>query len=623
MIPYSYKALCFSFVFSILTVSASQTYASANFQITPTPGRPLPTTVLEGKTVSAYYTITNQTLSTRSGYYIQGLPPTVQQNSSALNSCPSTITLRSKSSCILQLDISGPVSADVALCKGSTCTKSATPLAVRALPMPPFIAAGYFKQESATFSGTKPLLAASQDGGIHWNYPIAATPVLPLNCYPGGETGRIGGAQFTNSSCSGATCIAAGQCSTENSLSEQATSPFLATSNDAGRTWRYTLAPMSPSLPSACGINSVSLLNSTSCSGTQCIAVGDCGSETSTQPLLASSSNSGASWGYKTIANFPEVCKAGKEQYVSLIGSSCSEKTCIAAGLCTNKGDGTSPLIAASNDGGVSWHYALSSSTLQLPNGCLVEGIENGVFFTSASCAGTQCVASGACVTANTSQLLIATTKDGGLSWRYNSNNTVFPSAALNTGYPSTSCSGQYCVVAGSLPIVVSSSDGGVTWRNSISPSNPSLPTTCLTGDYTLNFANCSGKICVAVGNCATANGLVPLIAQSNNGGSTWNYTNASTELIPPAPYLFQNLNTVSCSGTLCIASGSIKDTIWDFPFIVSSSDGGVTWRYTLLGNTPALPKNTFDAGFYSTSSNQMKQMLPRSLHFLQSNIGY
>ncbi len=123
--------------YAILAVLASShAMAYSNVDISPTPGVPLPTTVYPGSEVSAFYTVTNQTRKTLTGYTIQGQPSTVTQNSSG-NNCPNPIHLVGGGHCILELNISGDAISTFALCKGANCTTAAVPLHVMQLKLPP------------------------------------------------------------------------------------------------------------------------------------------------------------------------------------------------------------------------------------------------------------------------------------------------------------------------------------------------------------------------------------------------------------------------------------------------------------------------------------------------------
>lgn len=132
------KNILFSklFLMVLSMFAVKQSLASANFTIFPTPGLPRPTQVLQGSIVSAFYTVTNQTNSSRTGYRVQGMPATVRQNTSNQSYCQNPISLAAHASCILQLDISGMAKSSFALCKGSSCTTTAVPLNVSLITLP-------------------------------------------------------------------------------------------------------------------------------------------------------------------------------------------------------------------------------------------------------------------------------------------------------------------------------------------------------------------------------------------------------------------------------------------------------------------------------------------------------
>jgi len=113
----------------MMLLSVTAAHAAANFNIVPTPGTTLPTAVSPGATVSAYYTVTNQTSRTLGGYTLQGLPGGVTQNTSGSN-CGNPVTLAGKASCVMRLDITNAVHSNFALCKGASCTTAAVPLNV-------------------------------------------------------------------------------------------------------------------------------------------------------------------------------------------------------------------------------------------------------------------------------------------------------------------------------------------------------------------------------------------------------------------------------------------------------------------------------------------------------------
>lgn len=88
------------------------------FNIFPVPGFSLPTSVISGQTVYAFYTVENNTGSTRVNNFVKYLPPNVQQvtsNNMYPDLCAAQFTLAARgmagSSCTLILSISGAVNA--------------------------------------------------------------------------------------------------------------------------------------------------------------------------------------------------------------------------------------------------------------------------------------------------------------------------------------------------------------------------------------------------------------------------------------------------------------------------------------------------------------------------------
>jgi DNA-binding beta-propeller fold protein YncE len=121
-------------LYALMMLFSVHNVFAANFNITPY--GTLPTTVTTGQTVPAYFTVTNMTNTARNGYFIQGLPATVTQNTTSPN-CSNPINLVANTSCQLRLDITGAVSASFAICKGNSCTTATTPLNVSVSSAPP------------------------------------------------------------------------------------------------------------------------------------------------------------------------------------------------------------------------------------------------------------------------------------------------------------------------------------------------------------------------------------------------------------------------------------------------------------------------------------------------------
>lgn len=137
-------------LYAALILFSAQTCFAGNFSITPS--GTLPTTIAPGQMVAAYYILTNMTSTLRTGYSIQGLPQVVTQNTTPPN-CGNPINLAAKASCRLRLDVSGVVSANFAICKGSSCTMATAPLTISASSTVPIPVTKFLYVVSYTYTG--------------------------------------------------------------------------------------------------------------------------------------------------------------------------------------------------------------------------------------------------------------------------------------------------------------------------------------------------------------------------------------------------------------------------------------------------------------------------------------
>lgn len=145
--------------YMIIALLGTQAVFAANFNITPV--GTLPTTVVAGQTVSANFMVTNLTHSARNGYAVRGLPKIVTQNTASSN-CSNPINMAANASCQLQLDITGAVSSNFALCKGNSCTTATTPLNVSLANGPqPSIRAYITQQASPSLGASDPVMVCS------------------------------------------------------------------------------------------------------------------------------------------------------------------------------------------------------------------------------------------------------------------------------------------------------------------------------------------------------------------------------------------------------------------------------------------------------------------------------
>lgn len=265
-----------------------------------------------------------------------------------------------------------------------------------------FIAAGQYRNQ---FNNTVPLLSVSQDGGYTFTYPQTILSQLPADFKRGGI--------FNGLSCSENACVAGGTYVTL-SLTTQVY-PLIAVSHDLGSNWFYpTIATQLP--PNFLKMN---FLKSVSCSGQNCIAVGQFQiqseePESTRLPFLMSSQDGGEHW--MTPPSILNGLPADFQNNGKFEGAHCNRNICIAVGeyRSTLPGKSFLPLLAVSVDGGVTFIYP----TTIISN--LPVNMARGSFYTT-SCNKNDCIAAGQQRAQNTGKdyPLIATSHDGGLSWIY------------------------------------------------------------------------------------------------------------------------------------------------------------------------------------------------------------
>lgn len=342
--------------------------------------------------------------------------------------------------------------------------------------------------------------------------------------------------------------------------------PLLAMSTNGGLNWTYTIDSSSPTTQPA-NYDNYGLFNTTSCSSNNCIAAGQYNDGTTTYPLLATSTQDNASWIYTIDST---TLPSNYDSLGIFNASSCSDSTCIAAGKYVINISGTNqyPLLANSSDGGLSWVYAIDSSSGTLP-----QDYSSGGEFNGASCSGNNCIAAGQYSNINSQYPLLAASSDGGTTWvdKIDSNSST---NFINGAFTSASCNGENCIAAGgynfaSLPLLAASSNGGASWTYQIDATSPTLPSGFTNGNF--SGASCSDQHCIAGGFYNNNSETYPLLAARQNNGS-WSYT-----MLNFTDQAF--INSVSCNGTHCIAAGAYS-LAPNRPFLADSTDGGFTWTY-------------------------------------------
>ncbi len=366
---------------------------------------------------------------------------------------------------------------------------------------------------------------------------------------------------YTGTSCTGSGSTAICTAAGQNYVT---IAPMLAVSTNGGASW--AIQPVT-------GAPADGAYFSTSCTGSGstaiCTAVGL--GLSSTSPLLAVSTNGGMAWAVKPITGVPAD------------GEILSSTSCTGSGstaICTAAGGTFSdtPILAVSTNGGMTW-------AVQHVTGAPANGTYNGT-----SCTGSGstaiCTAVGDYVFANVSIPMLAVSTNGGISWAMRTCVAGAPPLGI---YHSTSCTGSgstaICTAAGgdllspvSGPALLAASvDGGITWA---APSVTGAPTF---GAY--SSTSCTGSGSTAICTAAGQNGVTgaPMLAVSTNGGISW-----AIQAVAGAPAA-GNYNSTSCTGSgstaICTAAG--QDTVTNFPLLAVSTDGAKTWAVIPVVSSP------------------------------------
>lgn len=574
---------------------APTSFASANFLIDANGQQP--TTVFSGEPATANYILTNLTNSARLGYSIQGLPPTVIQDTSGSN-CPSVINLPAHGSCPLVFTVVGEAHSTFAVCKGNSCTTATTPINVTLVPNSRLVAGGGYCNTSFCF----PLLAQSLIN-TPWTYPSSI-----LNTPPG----QYSNPTFLGASCAGNLCIAAGG----DNISNIGIQPWVAMSTSFGDNWTY---PVGDGINWPSDINvSVGLFHAAACADTTwCIAAGRY-ENTPNQvnvPMVVQYLN--GNWTYVV-----DTSHVPPDMWIrsNLNTASCAGNTCIAGGTFEDNPGGNNPrftlFLAQSNDHGATWTFPISPSSAQ-PSNINTPFISQ---FLGSSCSGLICIAVGSYQVSpnNNSYPVIALTTNGGTSYSYvvdTTHNTLPSDYTDNASFNSASCSGNLCIAGGfyaanpgsgatNYNVLIQSTDGGTTWTYPITATQGPQPSDWSNTGRGFNSVSCSGQTCIAAGSYQNGSAVTfPYLAQSTNGGVTWTTVVDSTLLLPPN---FQNngsFNAASCTSTTCFAAGTYQDTNGvQLPLLIESVLGG-PWTYKIDNDIATLPDADITSGAFQSSA--------------------
>lgn len=363
--------------------------------------------------------------------------------------------------------------------------------------------------------------------------------------------------------------------------------PVAYTSNDNGTNWL-----LSPTFTQPVGFP-LGALNSVSCTGPLCVAVGQSGNVglSTIVPAAYKSIDGGRNWSAPAPTfNLP----LGKAKGL-LASTACVGNTCVAVGNAYNLFDRV-PLSYTSIDGGSTWTLG---PTFNLPPTKTI-GDLSGV-----DCVGAVCTAVGNAST-NLGELLATayTSNDSGLTWTLSSTTILPPGNTLSQLFD-VSCVSTICTAVGlsdDTPIAYTSNDSGQSWSESAT-------ITCPGASCTLNGVRCIATHCVAVGRSTDGGGVqTPVAYTSEDNGQTWSAP--ITTFVLPGLQTNGILTSLSCVGAHCITTGySFASSSTNLPLAYTSSDGGLTW--SAPSPTLNLPGSLTQGILLGTSNSSGSGLLP------------
>jgi photosystem II stability/assembly factor-like uncharacterized protein len=257
-----------------------------------------------------------------------------------------------------------------------------------------------------------------------------------------------------------------------------------------------------------------------------------------------------------------------------ITGISCPEiNVCIAVGVAGSSGyvnfKGYSAIAYTSSDGGKTWNMATLPSS--------IEGL------TSVTCSSaSSCIAVGEGQNSNNGAVI--SSADGGKSWKNITPTGIGKLSDINcdnTGY----CMAVEETQDGQSSAIISSN--GSNWTTASTRLLSPVVSSCIncSSINSVVNANIQSVSCISTNNCIVVgniyssqvgNSKVGFISYTTNGGTSW-----SESTIPPS---IQTLTSVSCQNLgKCIASGitdSSNKLQLGSPVMLISLDAGITWKF-------------------------------------------
>lgn len=556
------------------------------------PDGALPTTVTEGGTVDAAYTVTSGMSVDRNGVFVKYLPPNVSIGSGG---CGETFNLASEASCTLNLVISGAVDGNdpnpanhlfICTSDGTTCSGTRYPLNVTETSGPVVPVAQY------------PMLIPFPSITTDDNaapYAIDSEGPLPEDFVSNGF--------FNAVSCGSSSCIAVGKYTASSSV----VYPMIAKGDTSGANWSYVIDKTTGTLPA--DYSTGGSFNTVSCSGTTCVAGGryvDTG--TGAFLMMAVSTDSGTTWTYpinNTVPTWPASFANATANVANFTDVDCVDANrCVASGTYTASVPTTAayPLVAITSNAGSTWSYVIEEGT-GLPG-----DFDSAGAFNSVDCTGSGttavCAVGGTYNNGSSVYALLATSANTGSTWTYRVSSANPPTDYTNAGVINgVACSGatttSTCAGVGSytngiaeqtmvFALGVNAGAGSPTWTFPV--ESGSLPPSTYNAQASFASVSCTGAttttICIASGSYSAGGQPIPMVLYTPNNGTGFSYPvqNGTNE---PSNTLTAGVFTdVSCTGSDasadCFVSGHYTDGGVQYPMVISTLDGGSNFTYNV-----------------------------------------
>lgn len=476
----------------------------------PMIGQSLPFTIESTSLPSYYpgtasYTITKNTPIGATGNIIKYLPPNVSISSTG-TTCATQLnapfTLNYQESCVLNLTVSGPVSANdlnpknhlmICLSDRATCAGPAPNDAIHVSERITQTLFALVGDSGPSTARRIPVTYYSKNGGDDW---VLSSTLPALQ----GTSTSLNGISCSDSN---QLCSAVGYYSTPSSP----LNPVAYTSEDAGVNWTQAAAFSNPASITRPRLNAV-----TCSSNGRCTAVGSYTllNTPTIRPLSYISTNHGQSWSLSSSQASPIV--VGLDHLLRSVACDITGILCTTVGLSSLA---STPFLSYySHNGGNSW----TLSTVPPP----VAFVTNG--FNSVTCdnTGQHCIAVGS--SGQTPLSMISS--NGGQNWLRSASQPTPPAGTGSSSLSSVACSsnGNHCTTVGTYklgtvqePLAYFSINGGDSWQRS--------STLVFTGTRnTLDSVTCDSRcsLCAAVGVNRNSGNPRPQTYISSDCGDHW-----------------------------------------------------------------------------------------------------